>query len=664
VTVPRALRAFVFLGAFLLFAMEPLAGRQLVARFGGAFYVWTSALMFFQVALVGGYLYAHRVAGRIGRWHLAAVLACLALLPPAVASPPADADARDVVVALGLRAAALAALLSATSVTAQRALAGRVDDRALYALYALSNAGSLAALAVDALLFSPLLGLGAQAALWSALFALYAVAAVAALRGLRPEDAPAPAPPTPARDLAVWCAVAALTAAALSAVTNQLTLDAGQVPLLWTLPLGIYLGTFVLAFARVDRVPVAVRVVAPQAAAAGVWLCLGGDAGSPALQAALHLGCFALVVLAAHAELYAARPEPARLGAYYLAIAVGGAVGGALVALAAPRVFTSLAELPLALVGVVLAMAWLRRSALRAWLRAAPRRDVLARAAVPTLVVARLLLGARGEDGVRDVAARRSPYGLYHVLERADAAGRVRELVSGTTRHGRQRVGSPEPLSYYHRAGSLGDAVASLRRPAGARRMGIVGLGVGAAAAYLAPGDRAVAFEIDPVVVALARAHFRFLADARGAVTVVTGDARARMTARDDVFDLLLVDAFAGDAIPTHLLTREAVSLAMRRTAPDGIALFHVSNRFYDLRPVLAATARDLGLALRWRERLTGLAEAEDPSRYVALARDPRALAALVARGWRDAAGLPRIAAWTDDRADPLGLFLRQRLGW
>lgn len=660
-TAPRALRVFVFLGAALLFALEPLSGRLLLARFGGAFYVWTSALMTFQVALVAGYLYAHRVAPRLGRWHLAAVLGAALLLPPAVGAAPVHAGAWDVVRALGLRAGALAVILSATSVTAQRALAGRLDERALFALYALSNAGSLAALALDATVISPWLGLRAQGALWTALYALYALVAVAALKDLRPAPAPPSESPAPLADRLAWTALSACTAAALSAVTNQLTLDAGQVPLLWTLPLALYLVTFVLAFDRVDRVPPALRVLAPQVAAVGVWLSVGGDTGVPALQAVLHLAAFALVCLAAHAELYAARPAPARLGSYYLALATGGAVGGALVALVAPRAFTRVTELPLALVGAVLAMGWLRRGPVLAWLRAAPRRDVLARAALPLFVVARVALGARDGD-VTELDARRSPYGLYHVLERRTDGGPVRELVSGTTRHGRQRVGSQDPLSYYHRAGSLGDVMATLRRPEGSRRVGVVGLGVGAAVAYLAPGDRAVVFEIDPAVVALARARFTFLAGARGAVEVVTGDARAAMSARGgDLFDVLLIDAFAGDAVPTHLITREAVQIALRRTAIDGVVLFHVSNRYYDLRPVLAAIARDLGLALRWKERLAGTAPGEDPSRYVALARDAAALAPLEARGWRDGGAIPRVSAWTDDHADPLGLLIR---GW
>ncbi|MEZ4392314.1 MAG: fused MFS/spermidine synthase [Polyangiales bacterium] len=247
------------------------------------------------------------------------------------------------------------------------------------------------------------------------------------------------------------------------------------------------------------------------------------------------------------------------------------------------------------------------------------------------------------------------------MVERATPTGPVRELVSGTTRHGRQRLGDPQPLSYYHRAGSLGDAVSSLRAPAGARRFGFVGLGVGAAAAHLAPGDRGVFLEIDPAVVRLARARFGYLQSARGEVEVLEGDARALLRTRAERFDLLLVDAFAGDAIPTHLLTREAVRLAMQRVAPQGVLLFHVSNRFFDLRPLLAAAARDLGYELAWRERLRDLASGEDPSRYVALARGADALAPLRARGWRGPRGLPAMDAWTDDHADPLSLWLRAR---
>lgn len=267
------LRAFVFLGALLLFALEPLCGRLLVARFGGAFYVWTSALMFFQAALVAGYLYAHRVAPRLGRAHAVLLLGALALLPPAVGAAPPRAGAWEVVLALGAPLAVLAALLSATSVTAQRAAHARDPAATVFSLYALSNAGSLVALALDALVIAPALGLRAQVRLWSAAYAAFALLAVLALRGLpRTVRTTLVAPSGGA--VAGWTALSALTAAALSGVTNQLTLDAGQVPLLWTLPLALYLGTFVVAFA--GRVPTTLRVIAPQVAAAGVWLCLGG----------------------------------------------------------------------------------------------------------------------------------------------------------------------------------------------------------------------------------------------------------------------------------------------------------------------------------------------------------------------------------------------------
>jgi hypothetical protein len=648
------LRAFVFLGALLLFALEPLCGRLLVARFGGAFYVWTSALMFFQATLVAGYLYAHRVAPRLGRWHVALLLLGLALLPPAVGAAPPRAGAWEVVLALGLPVAVLAALLSATSVTAQRAALARDPAARVFSLYALSNAGSLVALALDAVVIAPALGLRAQVRLWSVVYAVFAVLALLALRGLPRTPRTDFVAPSPVA-LAGWTALSALTATALSGVTNQLTLDAGQVPLLWSVPLALYLGTFVVAFA--GRVPATLRVIAPQIAAAGVWLCLGGDTGSPALQAGLHLGAFTAVTLAAHGALYDARPDARALGGYYLAVAVGGSLGGAFVALLAPRWFTGLWELPLSLVGMVLVMGVMRRDALRQWLHEAPRRDVLARAALPLFVLLRVVLGAGHDDGVTRLAVTRSPYGLYHVLQRGD----VRELVSGTTRHGRQRLGDPQPLSYYHRAGSLGDTMNALATPEGARVLGVVGMGVGAAAAYLTPGDRGVFFEIDPAVVTLARAHFRYLPDARGALEVVTGDARAQLAARGDHFDLLLVDAFAGDAIPTHLVTREAVALSLSRLSPLGLLVFHISNRFYDLRPVLATAAQDLGLAGRWRERLQGLQPGEDPSRYVVLARDEALLRALDGRGWRTLRAAPDAPRWTDDHADPLALWRRGR---
>lgn len=654
----RAIQAFVFLGALLLFSLEPLVGRLLLPHFGGSFHVWTTALMFFQGALFVAYLYAHLLAGRAGRWHLALVALPLLVLPPSLDAP----DGEGILSLLGLLCRHVAlpfGVLATTAVVAQRwaAAAGREP----YGLYAISNAGSLGALLGYALLVEPLLGLETQRWAWGAGYLAYAVSAVFAWRALRGplrDGAPRSSRPPVAR-WAYWALLSAAPSAFLMAVTNLVAIDVGSVPLVWVIPLALYLGSFVLAFSssrerEASRVPGTVRRLWPHVAVVGVFFFSGGDAGGGWLDIAIHLVVLTFVCLAAHAELYRARPAPEQLTVYYLVVAAGGWLGGAAVALLAPVASSGLDEYPSALALLALTMVVGQRASLRAWLAQRPRGALLISAAL-VAVVAVKIAASRGEDPTTTLARRRSFYGLYRVSRTERASGAVRDLVSGTTRHGRQREGDTTPLSYYHPRGPLGDTLALLPSP---RRLGVIGLGVGAAAGHLEPGEHARFFEIDPVVAELARAHFTYLSEARGEVEVVVGDARLALARDPSRYDLLLVDAFSGDAIPTHLLTLEALRLYLDRLAPDGVLLLHVSNRYYDLRDVIGAMARSLGLAGAEIARVSGLAPDEDPSHYVALSRDAAHLAPLVdERGWqplRRGAGRP----WTDDHANVLGTLL------
>jgi hypothetical protein len=660
--------AFVFVGAVLLFGLEPLVGRLLLPRFGGAFHVWTTALMFFQGALFVAYAYAHLLAGRLGRWHLLVVALPLAFLPPTVGDGPVGAaDAGAILVLLLRHVAVPFVVLATTAVVAQRWWAR--SGREPYGLYAVSNAGSLGALLLYALAVEPLVGLSTQRWSWTVGYVVYLGLAFLAWRAKGPPASAAPLPklppaprPRPAA-LLYWAVLSAAPSAFLMAVTNLIALDAGSVPLVWIVPLALYLGSFVVAFASPrdaeagTRVPGPVRRLWPHVAAVGLFFFSGGEAGGGWVDVAVHLGVLAFVALAAHGELYRARPAPRHLTLYYLVIALGGWLGGAVVALLAPVAFDGLWEYPLALAALALALGIGRREALCAWLRTAPRLALVASAALVLVIVGKVAYASSSEDASETLAVRRSFYGLYRVIRTPRGEGAVRDLVSGSTRHGRQREGDLTPLSYYHPAGPLGDALATVASP---RRLGVVGLGVGAAAGHLAAGDRARFFEIDPAVAELARAHFGYLRGAPGATEVVVGDARVSLEReRDEAppYDLLLVDAFAGDAIPTHLLTLEAFALYRARLAPDGLLLLHVSNRYYDLRPVLRANAERLGLVGAHVARLEGLAPEQDPSRYVALARRPARLAGLLARGWRRLSETPALAGaapWTDDHVDVL----------
>lgn len=653
--------AFVFLGAVLLFTLEPLASRMLLPRFGGSFHVWTTALMFFQGALFAGYVYAHGLAERLGRWHLLVVALPLLFMPVTVGeADPGAADVGGILVALARHVAVPFVVLSTTAVVAQRwwASAGREP----YGLYAVSNAGSLGALLAYALIVEPFVGLGAQRWAWMALYVAYAILAAiawradgAAVRRREPARAARPAAGT----LLYWTMLSAAPSAFSMAVTNLIALEAGSVPLVWVVPLAIYLGSFVVAFAArgedETRVPRLVRRLWPHVALVGLFFYSGGET-SGWLAVLVHLVVLAFVSLAAHGELHRARPPAAQLTLYYLVVAMGGWLGGAFVALLAPVAFTGLYEYPAAVVAVAITIGVGRRALLLEWLKRGPRLALLATAALVLVVVAKVGHGHLTGEAVEMLDRRRSFYGLYSVVRTEAERGAMRELVSGATRHGRQREGDLAPLSYYHREGPLGDALGLLGRP---REIGVVGLGVGAAAAHLERGERIRFFEIDPVVVELARERFTYLAGARAAVEIVVGDARValeRESARSARrYDLLLVDAFAGDAIPTHLLTIEAVRLYVSRVEEDGIVLVHVSNRYYDVRSVLAANARALGLAGVQIERTTDLSDGEDPSAYVALARRAARLAPLVeAHGWRALAPSPAVGAWTDDHVNVL----------
>lgn len=661
----RLVQAFVFVGAVLLFSLEPLVGRLLLPRFGGAFHVWTSALMFFQGALFFAYLYAHLAAGRLGPWHLAVVALPLVVLPPGVGEEAAGTGTASILALLVRHVALPFGVLATTAIVAQRWWAQRPEARdEPYGLYAISNAGSLGALLLYAIVIEPLVGLSAQRWTWTAGYVVYVVLAVLAWRSLAPtrDDAVRTAAATPrprAATLLYFGLLSAAPSAFSMAVTNLIALDAGNIPLVWVVPLAIYLGSFVIAFAPPkegdadeSRVPRTVRRLWPHVAAVGLFFYTGGDAGGGWLDVGVHLVVLAFVTLAAHGELYRVRPAPEHLTLYYLVIAAGGWAGGAMVALVAPVAFSGLYEYPLALVILAVTMAIGRREVLVRWLRTAPRMALLVSAALVLLIVWKVAAASAVDDGRTVLAVERSFYGLYQVTRTERGDGAVRDLVSGTTRHGRQREGDRTPLSYYHADGPLGDALATLPSP---RRIGVVGLGVGAAAGHLREGDAMVFYEIDPMVVSLARAHFTHLSAPGADVDVVVGDARLSLERERRRFDLLFVDAFAGDAIPTHLLTLEALRLDVSRLAPGGLLVLHISNRYYDLGPVLIAAARRLGLHGAHIARDRGLARDHDAARCVALAPTPQRVRALVEQhGWTPLEREPpsSVEPWTDDHAN------------
>lgn len=717
------LRVFVLLGALLLFGLEPLVGRLLLPSCGGGFHVWAACLLFFQGALFLGYLYCHLGAPRVGRWHALFVLAPLAFLPIGHAlheiQPDPSAPTASIMRALTVWIGVPFVLLSTTGVIAQGWLAKSTLPQRdnPYQLYAASNIGSFVALLAYPIVVEPLLGLTHQRYVWSGAFLLYVLLALSliprAAAGAGPEAAPAePAPPVDAEPLEVaapevaapgvaepegssalpagatlepdsaaaqpvgpgllvgWVALAAVPSACLIAVTNVIALDLGSLPMVWVVPLCVYLLSFVLTFGPTERYPFFLRRFTGEVLTFGVLLWgLGGE--FTWLAGLAHLGVLAWVCWVGHGELYRSRPDPSRLTTFYLAVSFGGWVGGILVTFVAPRVFTGLYEYPLALVSLALTLALLRRRELGAYLRAARPLGVGA-----SLVLVSLGLSYLAFDRFTSPVATeayRNEYGIYRVGtvplrsldgQRVHLGGKPANMVAmshGTIIHGKEPVEAPGyPIGYFHPSSPLGLAVA-LRPPN--QKVAIVGLGAGAMACNLRAGDELTFYELDPLVEVLARRHFHFLEATPATLRPTrTGDARLELSKDpEESYDVILVDAFTSDAIPIHLLTAEALALYRARLKPGGWLVLHISSRYYDLRPVVRATARSLDepLAGAILEHLDPalLAPMEDPSSAFVLARTSAELEPLLRSGWVDQerAALPAASPWSDDYANVLG---------
>jgi hypothetical protein len=696
-----------FLGAFLLFLVQPLIARYVLPWFGGGAAVWTTCLLFFQTALLAGYLYAHLGVSRLAAPAQAAVHALVllaasasalpAIIPAAHWQPSPGAGGATPIPRILLLLTATVGLscvaLAATSPLLHAWYARLRPGAAVYRLYGLSNLGSLLALLAYPFVVEPLLDRRAQAVAWSAGMAAFAVlcAACAWIAGRSIPHLPAPAaraaeseaplaprfaPVAPARDATLWelrvrpvlwIVLPACASALLLGTTNMITQDIAPIPLLWVLPLALYLITFVIAF---DRPRWYVRKIWA-AALAFVTLAtlpllyIGGDLDSVALVIGgyclmMFVGCMAL-----HGELARLRPPPdQQLTAYYLSIAAGGALGGLLVAVGAPLLLSSYSEYPAALWGCCFLV--LATPCLMEWRMPRGALGLLGLTGVMSLAPLAWGSAHRGIPKGSLVARTRDFYGVLTVWQMNEGEGRGTMLHHGSITHGHQ-YNRPSlratPTTYYHDESGVGfalrEADSPLPRP---RRVGAIGLGAGTIAAYAQRGDLYRFYEISPQVLRIARANFTYLSDAaeRGAtVDVVLGDGRLSMAAEpdDQRFDCLVLDAFSGDAIPTHLLTNEAFDLYRRHLSPNGVVCVHVSNRFLDLEAVVASAAKRLG----WRAAVFD-AEWTDAMRYpttwVILGPDPAIVHQLELNGEGKLLEAPRrFTPWTDEHVNLLGIL-------
>ncbi len=647
----------VTLAACLVFLVQPMLARFALPWFGGTPAVWTASMLFFQAALLAGYAWAHGLAARGRRGalaHGALLLASLAVLPvtPDAAWAPHGSEAQARL--LGMLAATVGLPFVALSATAPllQAWWARLEGRAPYRLYAWSNAGSLLALAAYPLLVEPALGGVAQTRLWSALYGLYVLLALAvtarAWRTLPPPAAREQAPAPPLRDHLAWTGWAAAGSVALLSTTEAIAQDLSVTPALWVLPLAIYLTSFVICFARDRQWPRAVTGPALALASGGlVALLFHGWRAHWTLQLAGHALALFVLCMVSHGEMVRRRPPARWLTRFYLCTAAGGALGGLLVGVVAPLVLPMQLELHLVVVAIWVAF-------VGAWRRSRTGEDALPVVLAGFLVVAVAVgLGAhawRRLDGALEVS--RSFFGVLQVKTYGRTPERrIVHLLDGRISHGFQRVTEPrEPTAYFVRESGIGRV---LSRPGPPRHVGILGLGVGTLAAYGRPGDRLRFYEINPDVVRVARAHFSFLRDTPAAVAVVTGDGRLSLEREPpQAFDLLALDAFSGDAIPTHLLTAEAFDLYLRHLRPDGVLAVNVSNNHADASRVVRALAARAGLrATRVRHRAPSVL-GPYLSDWMLLSRDA---AQLPPDAHVPPSGPPLL--WTDDHAPLLPLL-------
>jgi len=735
----------IFLSAFLLFALQPLIGKFLLPWFGGGAGIWTACMLFFQCVLLLGYSYAHLISCRLSKLrqsqlHIAALVLSVFLLPiiPDLSWKPlaSTSPTSDIIFLLIVNVGVPFALLSATGPLLSRWFSHSFPDRSPYRLYALSNAGSLLALLSYPFVIEPYLALPTQASLWAFGYGGFILLCGSCAwrfgrsRGLPLVDAdigleqtsiePTVVPeanPAPGRvDKLLWLALAANASVMLLASTHQISQDLAVIPLLWVMPLAIYLLTFILCFDHdwwYQR-----RIFGPLLAVsslAAVFILFKEQFVSVWIQ----IGVYSITLFAAcmvcHGELVRLKPRPSSLTEFYLIIGSGGAIGGILVAVVAPYVFNDYWEFQLGLISTaLLAMICVRRQQLR-------RRSERAQAAPPhnakrerktvnrkkgnrekqiPVNIKPAFEGARSvsvwiavlllflvmviglgwnlqQDRSWQIASSRSFFGVTHILQ---PDNKVRMMEHGRTIHGGQFLNRSlrrEPTTYYEVDSGIGIALSEYRKLQGqtsatdsnqsvnstsvnsnqALNIGVIGLGTGTLATFAQAGERLRFYEIDAEVECLAREYFTFIDDSEASLDIILGDARIMLeqeaqSGQFQKFDLLIVDAFNSDAVPLHLLTREAMAIYLAHLKPQGLVVFHVTNRYLDLGAVIRGLAESSELqAVRLLTTGSGLYSYS--SDWVVLTRNSAFLEAetirVAATNWSDNESLPIL--WTDNYA-------------
>jgi protein-L-isoaspartate O-methyltransferase len=733
--------AAIFLSAALLFLIEPMFTKMVLPRLGGSPSVWSVAMVFFQTMLLAGYAYAH-VLTRFapGRpsvvVHLAVMALAVTSLPLAIGAgrPPADGEAFWLIglftTSIGLPFFALAA--NGPLLQAWFARTGHPAARDPYFLYAASNVGSFLALLSYPTLVEPLIPLSVQTTLWSIIFcvliAMIAASGVLLWRapvGSRRDAEIADASAAPSwRDGLIWCALAAIPAALLIAVTAHISTDVAAVPLLWVVPLALYLLTFVIVFQRRPLIP---HVLAVALQPAFILVLIAALVLDPSRILAflgltidpikvmigiigLHCAVFFVNALVCHGELARRRPAARHLTVFYLWMAAGGMIGGIAAGLIAPHVFNWVAEYPILIVLAALCRPGLtlpRDPQTRYLVLGAIAVTVLAmvgfyqfhpdyeenrfywmigsllavsvvfwRVPLPFAALVAVVLSINHTYvDVNGTTSVRSFFGVHKVADSED--GRFRILSHGTTLHGAERIrdasgkpvsGRPDILMYYYDGSAMAQVMDAVRaRDAGPISYAVVGLGAGSLACRAKPADTVHYYEIDPAIVHIARDSglFHFLSACRPDVPIMLGDARLTLAdAPDGAYDIIYVDAFTSDAIPIHLITRDAMAVYLRKLKPHGIVVIHVSNRFLELASVVTGIAAANGAVARVND---GSDFTEKPDDYlfvgtvVAVARTDLDFGELAwSNYWPRQTPDPSQWVWTDDYSNIVGAIIRQ----
>ena len=717
-TILPVFASTLFLSAGLMFLVEPMVAKMVLPRLGGAAAVWSTCLVFFQTMLLLGYAYAHLSTRLLPRWAQVILHVCVllplsaAVLPLALGAgaPPAEqSPVLWLLLRLTLGCGAPVFVISATAPLLQHWFADADHKGAQdpYFLYAVSNSGSLLALLAYPLIVEPELPLDLQATLWSVGFGLLSLGIVLCAAITLSHNRPSvsvmvsePRTPVSARDRIMWMVLAFIPSSLLLGVTEHITVDITSAPLLWVVPLTLYLLTFIFAFARRPPLPHAIMgralpiMLIPMAIS-------GGMMGSSLFKLALNLGCFFVIAMVCHGELAKRRPPAAQLTEFYFFLSLGGVLGGVFNALVAPLIFQDVWEYPLALVAaslvkprtpedeqrnvlrdialplMLLAVVLLSRSFLlgtsdskvgllsMAFVYVLPGLALLnfSRRRLRFSFAVALLLFVPLPQASKQIASERSFFGVYRIHLVSDAHTQALALMNGTTLHGVKSLLPDEarlPMAYYSKEGPFGRFFNAL--PQGSvRRVAVVGLGTGQLACYTKEGQDWTFYEIDPVVARIARdpRYFQFLSNCGSDSHVLLGDARVTIgTAPDSAYDVLIIDAFSSDSVPVHLLTREALALYLRKLAPGGRVLFHISSRTLNLAPVIGALAADAGVPARV---LSDSPPAETPL----WRRSPALVVAVAGRGgdlgylttedgWKELPPAKPQFLWTDQRADIL----------